>query len=116
MRSDFSLKISSWHLNGFPDDSNIDWLNSIMSGRSPPLYCTLTFIVIQRQKKKKLTNKNIVEHTTTKRHFRLSGAEGFGNSITQAKPAIIETVDLRVAGWLIGCLFFCVDVIDSAQQ
>ena len=23
---------------------------------------------------------------------------------------------LRVAGWLVGCLFFCVDLVDGAQQ
>ena len=29
----------------------------------------------------------------------------------------IETGVLRVAGWLVGCLFFCVDVtFDDAQQ
>ena len=39
-------KTSSWHLNGFPDGSNIGSTNSIMSGRSPPLYCTLTLIAI----------------------------------------------------------------------
>ena len=33
-------KTSSWHLNGFPDGNNQNWLNStinMMSGRSPPL-------------------------------------------------------------------------------
>ena len=44
-----------------------------------------------------------------------SGTEGFGSLIKWAKPAIIETGVLRVAGWLVGCLFFCVDVIDGAQ-
>ena len=40
-----------------------------------------------------------------------------GSSITRPKTAIIiETVVLRVAGWPVGCLFFCVDVIDGAQQ
>ena len=37
----------------------------------------------------------------------------------QAKPAKyfrIEAGVLRVAGWLDDCLFFCVDVIDGAQQ
>ena len=47
--------------------------------------------------------------------FLGSGTEGFGSLITRAKPAIIETGVLRVAGWLVGCLFFCVDVIDGAQ-
>ena len=32
-------KTSSWHLNGFPSGGN--WVNSIVSGRSPPIYCTL---------------------------------------------------------------------------
>ena len=43
--------------------------------------------------------------------FLGSKTEGFGS-----KPAIIETEVLRVAGWLVGCLSFCVDVIDGAQQ
>ena len=49
-------------------------------------------------------------------HFLGSGTEGFGSLITQAKPAIIKTGVLRVACWFVGCLFFCVDVIDGAQQ
>ena len=44
-------------------------------------------------------------------NFLGSKTEGFGS-----KPAIIETEVLRVAGWLVGCLSFCVDVIDGAQQ
>ena len=36
-----------------------------MSGKSHPLYCALTLIAMQGHKKK-LTNKNIVVHTTTK--------------------------------------------------
>ena len=42
-------KTSSWHLNGFPDGSK-HWVNSIMSGRSPSLYCyihLLTLIAMQ---------------------------------------------------------------------
>ena len=87
--------------------------------KSTVIHCTLTFIVMQRHKKNFLTNKNIVPGSTyhhQKAFFLGSGTEGFGNSITQAKPAIIETMDVRVAGGLVGCLFFCVDVIDSAQQ
>ena len=42
--------------------------------------------------------------------------QGFGSLITRAEHAIIETVVLRVGGWFVGCLFFCVDVIDGAQQ
>ena len=34
----------------------------------------------------------------------------------RAKHAIIETVVLRVDGWFASCLFFCVYVIDGAQQ
>ena len=34
----------------------------------------------------------------------------------RAKHATIETVVLRVDGWLVGCLFFCVYVIGGAQQ
>ena len=45
-----------------------------------------------------------------------SGTEGFGSLITRAKPTIVGTGVLRVAGWLVGCLFFSVDVIDGAQQ
>ena len=30
--------------------------------------------------------------------------------------SVIETGVLRVACWLVGCLFFCVDVIDGAQR
>ena len=45
-----------------------------------------------------------------------SGTKGFGSLITRAKLAIIETGVLRVGGWLVGCLFFCVDVIDGVQQ
>ena len=48
--------------------------------------------------------------------FLGSGTEGFGSLITRAKPAIIEIEALGVASWLVGCLFFCVDVIDGAQQ
>ena len=41
-------KNSSWHLNGFHDGSNIGSTVHIMSGRSPPLYCTLlTLIAMQ---------------------------------------------------------------------
>ena len=38
-------KTSSWHLNGFPCSSSNNWVNSIMSGRSPPLYCALTYYI-----------------------------------------------------------------------
>ena len=30
--------------------------------------------------------------------------------------SVIETGVLRVAGWLVGCLFLSVDVIEGAQQ
>ena len=44
-------KTSSWHLNAFPDGNNIG-VNSIMSGRSPPLlYCTLTLSAMQGHQK-----------------------------------------------------------------
>ena len=46
----------------------------------------------------------------------LGSGRGFGSLITRAKHASIKTVVLRVDGWLLGCLFFCVDVIDDAQQ
>ena len=36
-------KTSSWHLNGLPDGRNIDWVNSTIPGRNPPLCCKLTF-------------------------------------------------------------------------
>ena len=29
---------------------------------------------------------------------------------------VTETAVLRFASWLVGCLFFCVDVVDGAQQ
>ena len=38
-------KNSPWHLNGFPKKSHR--VNRIISGRSPPLYCTLTLITMQ---------------------------------------------------------------------
>ena len=38
---------SSWHLIGFPDGSSIGLIDSIMSGRNPPLYCTLALIAMQ---------------------------------------------------------------------
>ena len=45
---DCKYKTSSWHLNGFPDGSNIvGSVNNIIPGRSPPLYCTLTLIAMQ---------------------------------------------------------------------
>ena len=64
---------------------------------------------------------DLITHTARRRcvHeaiFLGSGTEGFGSLIRRAKPAIIETGVLRVAGWLVGCLFFSVDVIDGAQQ
>ena len=38
-------KTSSWHLNGFPDGSSMDGVNSIIiPGRNLPLCCTLTLI------------------------------------------------------------------------
>ena len=44
--------IHTWHLNGFPDGSNIGSTVSIMSGRSPPLYySTLTSIAMQGHQK-----------------------------------------------------------------
>ena len=39
-------KTSSWHLDGFPNGSNIG-VNSVMSGRNPPLCCTLPLIAMQ---------------------------------------------------------------------
>ena len=33
-------KNPSWHLIGFPIASDIDRVNSIISGRNPPLCCT----------------------------------------------------------------------------
>ena len=60
-------KTSSWHLNGFPDGNNIDWVNSIMSGRSPPLYCTLTLFAMQGHQKniknKRLRTKQRLRNT-----------------------------------------------------
>ena len=44
-------KATTCYLNGFPDGSN-HWVNSIMSGRSPPLYCTLILIAMQSHQKK----------------------------------------------------------------
>ena len=36
----------------------------------------------------------------------LDSGQSFGSLITRAKHAIIETVVLRVDGWLVSCLFF----------
>ena len=38
-------RISSWHLNGFPDGSNIG-ANSIIPGRNLPLCCVCMFFFI----------------------------------------------------------------------
>ena len=50
-------KTSSWHLIGFPDGNGIESTDSIMSGRNPLLYCTLTFTVTKgnqaKQKQKR---------------------------------------------------------------
>ena len=44
---DCKYKTSSWHLNGFPDGRNIGLGHqTIISGRNPPLYYTLTLIAI----------------------------------------------------------------------
>ena len=54
-------KTSSWHLNRFPDGSNIGSIIRIMSGRSPPLHCTLTLIAMQGHQTIK---KNVVQYIT----------------------------------------------------
>ena len=60
-------KTSSWYSNyGFPYGSNMGSTNSIMSGRSPTLYCTLT---INRHagipdKEQKQNRNNVVQHPT----------------------------------------------------
>ena len=46
---------SSRHLDGFPDGSNIESA-VLMSGRSPPLCCTLTLIAMQGHLTKNKTN------------------------------------------------------------
>ena len=53
-------KTSSEHLNRFPDGSNIASTVRIMSGRSPPLYCTLTLIAVQgHQTKSKIKTEMV---------------------------------------------------------
>ena len=58
-------KTSSWHLNGFAYGRYIDWVNSITSGRSPPLYCTLTLIAMQGHQKNSEKNKTKQNKTKT---------------------------------------------------
>ena len=42
----YIYKATTWYLNGFPTGRNLIWVNSIISGKSPPLYCTLIFITM----------------------------------------------------------------------
>ena len=66
-----------------------------------------------------MRNTYVICSTKTKmvhKKKKIRGHSGFGSLIARAKPAIIETGVLSVAGWLVCCLFFCVDGIDGAQQ
>ena len=47
-------KASSWHLNGFPYGSNIGSINSMISGRNPPIYCTLTTLIAMQGHRTKI--------------------------------------------------------------
>ena len=68
-------KTSSWYIiNRFPDADNIDWVNSIMSGRSPPLYCTFTLIAMQGHyksiKNKPETKQYTITHGSSNIHYK----------------------------------------------
>ena len=58
-------KTSSWHLNGFPDGNNTDWVNSIMSRRRLPLYCTFTLIAMQGHQKNIKNKPETMQYTIT---------------------------------------------------